>query len=78
MPIKRKRGIGRNVKISTEALARWREIRPAGIDVAGSAAMLTDDALASAVGFPVLIPLLQILDIHAALESAHRNERTAS
>lgn len=77
MPVKRKRGIGRSIKIGAEALARWREIRPAGIDVAGSAAMLTDDTLAEALGFPVLVPLPQVMDIHVALESAHRHERTS-
>lgn len=77
MPTKRKRGIGRRTKISAQALARWREIRPAGICVIGPAAMLTDEALAEAVGFPVLIPLPQLLDVFTALESAHRNEWTA-
>jgi hypothetical protein len=69
MPIKRKRPLSRAVIISPEAIARWREIRPEGIELQGDCAILFDDALADALGIPTLLWLWEAADAYHALES---------
>jgi hypothetical protein len=55
MPAKRKRTISRGFPVSPEAVKRWQEIRPAGIERRGPGAMLIDDELADALGLPTLV-----------------------
>ena len=68
MPIKRKRARARSVKTSPEAIARWREIRPAGIEVQGRCGMLTDSRLSDALGIPALLWLLEAREAYDQLE----------
>lgn len=69
MPVKRKRGIARSYPVSREALERWREIRPAGIERQGPAAMLTDERLADLLGLPPWLWLLEAADALDRLEA---------
>lgn len=73
MPIKRKRALSRNVRISPAATTRWREIRPEGIDLQGDCGILFDDALADALGIPTLLWLWEAADAFHALEAAMAN-----
>jgi hypothetical protein len=68
MPIKRKRGRSRNVKVSQEAIARWREIRPAGIEAQGRCGMLIDERLSEMLGIPALLWLLEVREAYDQLE----------
>ena len=70
MPVKRKRRIARTVPPSREAVERWREIRPAGIERQGHCSMLTDECLAEALGIPALLWLNEASDAFHALEAA--------
>ena len=69
MPIKRKRPLSRAVIISPDAIARWREIRPEGLELQGDCGILFDDALADALGMPTLLWLWEAADAYHALES---------
>ena len=68
MPIKRKRARSRSVKVSHEVIARWREIRPAGIETQGRCGMLTDERLSEALGIPALLWLLEAREVYDQLE----------
>ncbi len=70
MPIKRKRALSRSITISPEALDRWREIRPEGIDLQGDCAILFDDALANALRIPTLLWLHEAREAFDRLEAA--------
>ena len=70
MPIKRKRALSRTVAISPEAIARWREIRPEGIDLQGDCAIIFDDALTDALGICPLIWTLEAREAYERLEAA--------
>lgn len=70
MPIKRKRALSRAVIISPEAIARWREIRPEGIDLQGDCGILFDDALADALNIPTLLWLHEAREAFDRLEVA--------
>jgi hypothetical protein len=70
MPVKRKRGIARSYPVSPEALKRWREIRPAGIERQGPGAMIIDDELAEALGLPTLLWLAEAADALDRLEES--------
>lgn len=69
MPVKRKRLLSRHVKVSTEAIARWREIRPEGADLQGSCGIIFDQELADALGIPALIWLEEAADALQFLEA---------
>ncbi len=75
MPVKRKRAISRSVKISPDALARWRKIRPKGIEVERDCGMLVDNVLADALGIPALLWLFETREAYDQLEAAMGNER---
>lgn len=70
MPIKRKRALSRNVTISNEAIAHWREIGPEVIDLQGDCGILFDDALANALGICPLIWTLEAREAYERLEAA--------
>ena len=69
MPIKRKRPLSRAVIISPDAIARWREIRPEGIELQGDCAILFDYALADALGICPLIWTLEAREAFDRLEA---------
>ncbi len=69
MPIKRKRKITKTMQPSIDALERWRQIRPAGIERQGDCAILTDDCLAEALGLPILLWLREAADLFHQLEA---------
>jgi len=74
MPIKRRRALSRTVTISPEAIARWREIRPDGIELQGNCGNLSDDSLADALGISTLLWLHEAADAFHALEAAIERE----
>lgn len=55
MPVKRKRMRFRNARVSNEAIARWREIRPQGAELEENCGIIFDNVLADALGIPTLI-----------------------
>jgi hypothetical protein len=69
MPIKRKRVRSRSVKVSREAIARWRVIRPAGIEIQGKCGMLIDECLSDALGVPALLWLFEAKEAYDRLEA---------
>ena len=50
MPLKLRRPKRREFQITEAAVARWREIRPDGIEVGADAGIIMDEALAEALG----------------------------
>jgi hypothetical protein len=50
MPVRLRRPKRREFQISEQAVARWREVRPHGIEVAADAGIIVDEKLAEALG----------------------------
>ena len=76
MPVKRKQSVARRTKISDEALMRWEQIRPRGIDKqhGDGGFVIVDEKLANALGLYHLIAYPDKIGIVETLEAA-REER---
>jgi len=76
MPVKLRRSKARPVRVTPEALARWRVVRPHGLHFAGTvcpADFVDDDELGELLGQPALLATTpeHLQAIHDALEDAH-------
>jgi hypothetical protein len=77
MPVRRTQGRARRYRISAEAAARWREVRPHGLHFSGEispASYVNDTLLGELVGEPALLAMRaeDLQELYEALEEAIR------